>query len=226
MYIEIKNLSFQYEKNHPVLKDCDMNIEQGKIVSIIGNSGSGKSTFLRIIAGLEKSDAGELWIQQQLLFSHNTFIEPHQRNIGMVFQDYALFPHLKVSENIIFGLHKKSKTEKEMTLKEMLALISLDDKESYYPHELSGGQQQRVAIARSLASKPKLLLLDEPFSNLDTTLKKQIRNDLASILRESKMTCIFATHDLEDAIDIADEIFILDNHKLVKYEESKNLSHK
>lgn len=220
MYIKIHNLSFQYEKNHPVLDGLEASIEKGKIVAIIGNSGSGKSTFLRIIAGLEKSDQGELWIDDQCLFSHHIWMEPHQRKIGMVFQDYALFPHLKVKENITFGLHKKSKMEKEITLKEMMSLIALEGKETYYPHELSGGQQQRVAIARSLASRPKVLLLDEPFSNLDAKLKKQIRQDLKEILRKSEMTCIFATHDIEDALDIADEILVLEKNKLGKHEKN------
>lgn len=220
MYIKIRDLSFQYEKNHPVLDGCEASIEKGKIVAIIGNSGSGKSTFLRIIAGLEKSDQGELWIDDQCLFSHQVWIEPHRRKIGMVFQDYALFPHLKVAENITFGLHKKSKVEKEIALQEMMSLIALEGKETYYPHELSGGQQQRVAIARSLASKPKVLLLDEPFSNLDAKLKKQIRQDLKEILRKSEMTCIFATHDIEDALDIADEIWVLENNKLTKHEKN------
>lgn len=220
MYIKIRDLSFQYEKNHPVLDLCEASIEKGKIVAIIGNSGSGKSTFLRIIAGLEKSDQGELWVDDQCLFSHQVWIEPHRRKIGMVFQDYALFPHLKVADNITFGLHKQSKLEKETALQEMMSLIVLEGKETYYPHELSGGQQQRVAIARSLASKPKVLLLDEPFSNLDAKLKKQIRQDLKEILRKSEMTCIFATHDIEDALDIADEILVLENNKLTKHEKN------
>ncbi len=220
MYIKIHNLSFQYEKAHPILDDCELSIKQGDIVAIIGNSGSGKSTFLRVLAGLEKSDRGACYINDEVIFSDQVFTEPHKRKIGMVFQDYALFPHLKVSDNITFGLHKKSKEEKEQTLKEMMMLIALEGKESYYPHELSGGQQQRVAIARSLASKPKVLLLDEPFSNLDAKLKKQIRQDLKEILRKSEMTCIFATHDIEDALDIADDILVLENHKLIKHDKN------
>jgi iron(III) transport system ATP-binding protein len=137
----------------------------------------------------------------------------------MVFQDYALFPHLTVFQNIAFGIHKKTKIEKHLIVDQMLELTNLLDKKDSYPHELSGGQQQRVALARALAPKPKVLLLDEPFSNLDYELKKQIRNDLKWIMEKQEMTCIFATHDYEDAVDIADRILYLENGKIVKEEK-------
>jgi iron(III) transport system ATP-binding protein len=222
MYINIKDIHFRYEKNHPILQGCSAEINKNEIIAIIGNSGSGKSTLLRIIAGLEKANHGELIVDDALLFSDHLFIEPNKRNVGMVFQDYALFPHLKVSQNVMYSLHKKTKAYQQSTLKEMLELVSLEEKSEYYPHELSGGQQQRVALARSLAAKPKLLLLDEPFSNLDASLRKQIRKDLQAILRKQNITCIFATHDLEDAKDIADKIFFLEEGRIFKIEENNS----
>ncbi len=223
MYIKIKDIHFRYEKNHPILNGCSVEFNKGEIIAIIGNSGSGKSTLLRIIAGLERANHGEMQIDQNILFSEHSYIEPNKRNIGMVFQDYALFPHLKVSQNIMYSLNKKNKDEKESMLNNMLELVSLKEKSEYYPHELSGGQQQRVALARSLAAQPKLLLLDEPFSNLDANLRKQIRKDLQHILRKQSITCIFATHDLEDAMDIADVILFLEEGKIVKVENIKNM---
>jgi iron(III) transport system ATP-binding protein len=218
MYIKFKDIHFQYEKDHPILKGCSASFNQGEIIAIIGNSGSGKSTLLRILSGLERANHGELEIEEDILFSEKTFVEPNKRHIGMVFQDYALFPHLKVSQNITYSLHKKSKAEQEEMLEQMLDLISLSEKKNYYPHELSGGQQQRVALARSLAAHPKLLLLDEPFSNLDASLRRQIRSDLQEILRKQKITCIFATHDLEDAKHIADTILYLEEGQITKTE--------
>jgi iron(III) transport system ATP-binding protein len=218
MYIEFKDIHFRYEKEHPILTECSFSLNKGEVIAIIGNSGSGKSTLLRIIAGLEKANHGEMMIDDEVLFSKNNFVEPNIRKIGMVFQDYALFPHLKVSQNITFSLFRKPKAYKEMMLEKMLDLVSLQDKKDYYPHELSGGQQQRVALARSIAQHPKLLLMDEPFSNLDANLKKQIRSDLREILRKCDITCIFATHDLEDAKDIADKILYLETGKIVKIE--------
>lgn len=221
MYINFKDIHFQYEKDHPILKGCSASFNQGEIIAIIGNSGSGKSTLLRIISGLERANHGELIIDEDVLFSDHVFVEPNKRNIGMVFQDYALFPHLKVSQNITYSLTKKTKIEKEVILDQMLDLISLTEKKDYYAHELSGGQQQRVALARSLAANPRLLLLDEPFSNLDASLRKQIRSDLQTILRKQAITCIFATHDLEDAKHIADKILYLEEGQIIKVESNK-----
>lgn len=218
MYIDLKDIHFKYEKEHPILTDLSFGLEKGEVAAIIGNSGSGKSTLLRIIAGLEKAIKGEMKIDSEIIFSNQYFLEPNKRNIGMVFQDYALFPHLTVSKNITFSLFKQSKKYREEMLNKMLDLISLKDKKTYYPHELSGGQQQRVALARSIAQHPKLLLMDEPFSNLDANLKKQIRNDLKDILKKCQMTCIFATHDLEDARDIADRILYLEEGKITSIE--------
>ncbi len=220
MYIDINKINFGYEKNQLVLNDCSTGIDKGEIVAILGKSGSGKSTLLRVLSGLEVPLNGEIIIDHQVIVSNNHFIEPNKRNIGMVFQDYALFPHLNIMQNIQYGLKNKSKIEKEKIALEMLELISLNEKYTKYPHELSGGQQQRVALARALAPNPKMLLLDEPFSNLDKELRKQIRKDLKRIMNQQNMSCIFATHDYEDAKDIANRIIYIEDGKIVKIEEN------
>jgi iron(III) transport system ATP-binding protein len=207
MSINIKDLHFKYEKEHPILKGCSLKVNDGDIVAVLGQSGSGKSTLLRIIAGLERPQEGLISLDDVVLNDMHHFVDPSLRKIGMVFQDYALFPHLTIEKNIAYSLSKKTKSEKELIVNDLLKIIELSDKKGYYPHELSGGQQQRVALARSLAANPKVLLLDEPFSNLDADLRAQIRQDLKRILKAKNMTCIFATHDLADAIDIADHIY-------------------
>lgn len=199
MFLEIKNLTFAYKKNTtPILKNFSFSMEKQEIVSIMGASGCGKSTLLRLIAGLEEPQSGTIIMEGRCLFSDKENIEPYKRNIGMVFQDYALFPHLKVKENIAYGLNHLSKDEKEKRVNEFLNLIEMEEHQNKYPHELSGGQQQRVALARSLACHPKLLLLDEPFSNLDAHLKNQIREDVKKILKKTQATCLIVSHDEED----------------------------
>jgi iron(III) transport system ATP-binding protein len=220
MYIDISKINFGYDKNQLVLNDCTTGIEKGEIVAILGKSGSGKSTLLRILSGLEIPSNGEITIDNEIMVSNHHFVEPNKRQIGMVFQDYALFPHLNIMQNIQYGLIKKTKIEREKIALEMLDLISLNEKNTKYPHELSGGQQQRVALARALAPNPKMLLLDEPFSNLDKDLRKQIRQDLKRIMNKQNMSCIFATHDYEDAKDIANRILYLEDGKIVKIEKN------
>ncbi|MCX7695972.1 MAG: ABC transporter ATP-binding protein [Caloramator sp.] len=207
MYVIIKNLSFKYKnaKDYQI-KNLNLEIEKGEIVALLGPSGSGKSTILRLISGLEIPNEGEIIVNNRVLYNKNIFIEPEKRGIGMVFQDYALFPHMTVEKNILFGIEKINKEEKQRILDEVLELVDMKEYKKRYPHELSGGQQQRVAIARALAPKPSLLLLDEPFSNLDADLKKRIRTEIKDILKKSNTTSIFVTHDIEDAKDVADRI--------------------
>jgi len=219
MYINLSHIKFEYNRHQLILDELSIHLKRKEIVAILGSSGSGKSTLLRLISGLEKPIEGSIEIDGLIVYDEKHFIDPHQRNVGMVFQDYALFPHLTVFQNIAYGIHKKTKTDKKFIVNQMLELTNLLEKKDNYPHELSGGQQQRVALARALAPKPKVLLLDEPFSNLDHELKKQIRNDLKLIMEKQEMTCIFATHDYEDAIDIADRILYLENGKIVKEEK-------
>ena len=218
MSVKINNLHFKYEKEHSILKGCSLEVSDGEIVAILGQSGSGKSTLLRVLAGLEKPETGNMILDDIVLNDEHHFVDPSLRKIGMVFQDYALFPHLTIEKNIAYSLSKLSRLDKLKIVDDLLDLIELKDKKGYYPHELSGGQQQRVALARSLAANPKVLLLDEPFSNLDADLRTQIRQDLKRILKQKKMTCIFATHDLADALDIADQIYQVIDGKIKPYQ--------
>ena len=210
MFVDIKNIHFHYNKNTKVLNDINLQMKQGEIVALLGNSGSGKSTLLRLICGLERPQLGTIIVNDKVLVSDNEFITPEHRNIGMVFQDYALFPHMNVYKNIKFGIDNLPKKEYDKTIREVLELVGLPHKIKDYPHELSGGEQQRIALARSLATKPDILLLDEPFSNLDANLKKQIRRDLKEIIKKADITCLLVTHDYEDANDIADTIIEID----------------
>ncbi|OMF37705.1 ABC transporter [Paenibacillus sp. FSL H8-0548] len=195
-YVEAEHIRFRYaKKQKPVIDNFSFVMEKGEIVGIIGASGSGKSTLLRIIAGLEEPERGNLSINDRVIMNERVFVETEKRGVGMVFQDYALFPHLTVEANIAFGLKRQGRAER---LKEMLELIQLDDYAKRYPHELSGGQQQRVALARALAPSPAILLMDEPFSNLDAELKLSIRGELREILQKSNTTCLLVSHDQAD----------------------------
>ncbi|MGG1987527.1 ABC transporter ATP-binding protein [Brevibacillus brevis] len=206
-FYEVKNLTFGYTSgNSSVIRDFCLQMEQGEVVGLLGNSGCGKSTLLRLIAGLESPKSGRIHIDGKVLVDQGQFVEPEQRGIGMIFQDYTLFPHLTVEQNILFGLHRLSKAERLVRVKEMLTLVQLEGYGKRYPHELSGGQQQRVAFARALAPRPAILLMDEPFSNLDAELKTKIRDDLKRMLRAAKMTSILVTHDKADAETICDRI--------------------
>jgi iron(III) transport system ATP-binding protein len=218
MYIKLIDLKFKYDQTLMVLDNLSFNMKQGEIVALLGRSGSGKSTLLRLISGLEIPISGTIIIDTIEVVSHKVCMAPHQRDVGMVFQDYALFPHLNVQKNIQYGLTKMPKVAREQKVDDMLVLVDLQEKKYKYPHELSGGQQQRVALARAIAPEPKILLLDEPFSNLDYDLKKHIRNDLKKILKSRQIATIFATHDYEDALDIADRIVYIEDGQIIKEE--------
>ncbi|MFU8786337.1 MAG: ABC transporter ATP-binding protein [Candidatus Izemoplasmataceae bacterium] len=218
MYVKIDELSFSYDRKTKVLQEISFGMNEGEIVAILGSSGSGKSTLLRVLSGLEMPNKGKITINEETMCSTDIYIDAEKREVGMVFQDYALFPHMNVYKNILFGLNHLPKSCRANRVDEMLDLVNLPEKKLSYPHELSGGQMQRVALARALAPKPKMLLLDEPFSNLDADLKMKIRQDLRRIIKASKMTSIFVTHDYEDAYDIADRIVYLENGKIVREE--------
>ena len=195
-------------------------MKKGSICAIFGESGSGKSTLLRLIAGLERPNQGEIKIENQIISNDSIIVPPQKREIGLVFQDYSLFPHLTVSENISFGIKENNK---EKMVERLLKKVKMEGFEGKYPNELSGGQQQRVAIARTLVLNPKLLLLDEPFSNLDTELKTELRREIKKITREINTSLIFITHDIIDAIDIADEIIFIKNGEILKHCSLKNI---
>ncbi|TDF90087.1 ABC transporter ATP-binding protein [Paenibacillus piri] len=208
-FVEIQNLTFSYSGTSNIIDNFSFCMDKGEIVGILGPSGRGKSTLLRLIAGLESPLKGSIVISGKTVLDAATYIPPEKRSVGMVFQDYALFPHLNVSKNIQFGLHRLSGSERAKRVQEMLELVQLRDYEKRYPHELSGGQQQRVALARALAPQPIILLMDEPFSNLDADLKEHIRGELGNILRKAGITCLFVTHDQRDVEAICDRVFTM-----------------
>lgn len=220
--LKVESLSKSFDKGKSfALKDVSFQLEQGDVYAIVGESGSGKTTLIRLIAGLETPDDGIIIINQKLVSSLNKNVAPEKRNIGFVFQEYALFPHLKLEENILYGISKlKNKKQRASEVLELVGLLEMKDR---YPHELSGGQQQRVALARALAPSPSLLILDEPFSNLDAMLRTQLRNEVFEIVKKSGVTAIFVTHDTQDALAVADEILILQQGKLVQKDAAANL---
>ncbi len=216
--MQINNLKFRYKNSKElVLNDVSFAMKEGQLLAIVGESGSGKSTTLRVIAGLETPESGEIVVGGKTFVDSKNNLLPEQRGLGMVFQDYALFPHLTVEKNIAFGLEKMSKAQKKSRVEEMLKLINLDDLGKRYPHELSGGQQQRVALARALAPAPKLLLMDEPFSNLDAHLHDKIRNELEVIIRQAGITTIFVTHNKNDALESADQVIVMERGHVIDH---------
>jgi iron(III) transport system ATP-binding protein len=209
-FITIRKLSKQYLDNESLAVDnFNIEIEQGEIVTLLGPSGCGKTTTLRMIAGFEMPTHGSIEIDNQLIFDQHAVIPPEKRGIGMVFQDYALFPHLTIGNNVSFGLSKWKAKDKKSRVEEVLLLVGLADYQDKYPHQLSGGQQQRVALARALAPRPNVVLMDEPFSNLDAGLKEKMRHDVAEILRKAQMTAIIVTHDQKDAFAISDRVVVM-----------------
>ena len=206
--IEIKNINVSYGSNH-VLKDVNLNIENKDFYTFLGPSGCGKTTLLRLVAGFEKSSSGELFIDGKEVSNLN----PWERDVGMVFQNYALWPHMTVYKNICFGLEEKKVNKKEIDIRvdEVLELVDLKDLRNRYPYQLSGGQQQRVALARTLVVKPKVLLLDEPLSNLDAKLRVQMRKELLDLHTKIGITTIFVTHDQEEANSMSTNLAILND---------------
>lgn len=215
--IQLKGIFFKYDNaNSETLKGVSLNLYDGEVLAIVGPSGGGKSTLLRLIAGLEKPSRGEMLLGDEVMINNHIFVNPEKRGIGMLFQDYALFPHLNVRKNIEFGISHLSINDKKNRVKEVLKLVNLEGYEKRFPHELSGGQQQRIALARALAPQPKILLLDEPFSNLDTHLLENVREELFKIIREIGITTIMVTHNPDDATTQADRIVSIVEGKVEK----------
>lgn len=217
--VEIKNLTKSFCKgNICVANKINIDIFEGEIFTILGTSGSGKTTFLRMLAGLENPDSAEIKIDGKIVFNSNINIEPKYREIAIVFQNYALLPHLNISSNIVFG---SNATEDE--LEDILVKTKLKGHEDRFPHELSGGQQQRVALARAIINRPKILLLDEPLSNIDTELRTVLRTELKEMIKSFGITAIFITHDKEDAFFLSNKIAIINDGDILQVGTPKEL---
>jgi iron(III) transport system ATP-binding protein len=209
-----------------VIRDLSFELGHGKILALLGPSGCGKTTILRLIAGFEQPDWGEIFIRGRRVASPDRAISPDQRSVGMVFQDYALFPHMTVAENITYGIRSLERWQREKVLHGMLERTGMEGYGDRYPHQLSGGQQQRVAVARALAPCPAAVLLDEPFSNLDADMRTQMRLEVLSILREAKTTAILVTHDQEEAFTLADTVGVLNHGKLEQLDTPEAIYHR
>lgn len=195
-------------------------IERGEVVALLGPSGCGKTTLLRLVAGFDRVDGGTVEVAGRIVAGAGSWVPPEQRGIGMVFQDYALFPHLTVAENVAFGLARR---ERAARVSSLLSVVGLDGLGRRYPHELSGGQQQRVALARALAPAPELVLLDEPWSNVDPSLRESLRGEVTEIIRPLGVTVVLVTHDREEAFSLADRIALMRDGKIVQEGTSEEL---
>jgi len=207
--IELSAITKTYAgTDQPAIVDLSLAVEQGSIITLLGPSGCGKTTTLRLIAGFERADRGTITLGGKVVSDRNTWVPPDKRGVGMVFQDYALFPHLNVFNNIGFGYKERDRSKRIM---EVVELVNLKGYEHRYPNELSGGQQQRVALARALTRRPVVVLLDEPFSNLDADLRNYMRTEIKRIIKEAGTTAVFVSHDQKDALAISDRIIVMRN---------------
>ncbi|MBL4645672.1 MAG: ABC transporter ATP-binding protein [Rhizobiales bacterium] len=213
--MRFENISHRFGDNLAI-NNINLEIEPGEIVCLLGHSGSGKTTLLRIAAGVERPKAGEFLVDGKVFSGPNKFVPPEKRGIGLMFQDFALFPHLTVLKNVMFGL--TAQTSKNARAEAMLALerVGLAEYALLYPHHLSGGEQQRVALARAIAPRPGILLMDEPFSGLDQRLRDSVRDETITVLREMRSTCLMVTHDPEEAMRIADRILLMKRGQIVQ----------
>jgi iron(III) transport system ATP-binding protein len=227
MFLEVQNLHVSYANQaKEAVAGVSFGLRAGQIGVLIGPSGCGKTTLLRAVAGLERASAGSILLSKTVVSSAEVHLPAESRRIGMVFQDYALFPHLDVAHNVAFGIHHLPKAERLARVAEVLELVDLPDTAKRYPHELSGGQQQRVALARALAPKPQLLLLDEPFSNLDVDLRERLAHELRAILKKANATALFVTHDQLEAFAIGDVIGVMYEGKLHQWADAYTLYHR
>lgn len=219
MSLIVENLSLSFDA--PVFSNVSFTLQKGEIACLLGRSGCGKTSLLRCILGFNRPHSGSVTMDSVRLFDDKTNIEPHKRQVGMVFQDYGLFPHLTVAQNIAFGLVKPPQSR----IDELLSLVALTDFAKRYPHELSGGQQQRVALARAIAPKPNFILLDEPFSNLDVELKQTLSDEIRDLLKSQNIGAILVTHDQSEAFAIADKIGVMSEGHLCQWDTPMGLYH-
>ncbi len=225
MQLELKGVVQRYGK-HTVVAGVDFHLEGGHIACLLGPSGCGKTTLLRCIAGFEEIADGEIRLHGAVVSAASYRLPPEKRRIGMVFQDYALFPHLTVEQNVAFGLGRKPQEEAHLRVRQLLATVGLAGQGDKFPHELSGGQQQRVALARALAPRPELILLDEPFSNLDVGLRERLSLEVREILKREGSTAILVTHDQNEAFAMADEIGVMHGGRIQQWDAPYNLYHR
>lgn len=227
MFLEVSQLQVRYAgRPHAAVEGVTLGLHAGDIGVLIGPSGCGKTTLLRAVAGLEPVTGGEIRLTKSVVSSATLSVPPELRRIGMVFQDYALFPHLSVGRNVAFGIHQLPKAEQATRVAEVLQLVGLEGSENRFPHELSGGQQQRVALARALAPRPQLMLLDEPFSNLDVDLRERLAHEVRGILKAAGATALFVTHDQFEAFAIGDVIGVMSEGHLHQWDDAYTLYHR
>jgi len=222
--LEVDQVSVAYDKTE-IVKKVSFGLDKGEIGCLLGPSGCGKTTLLRAIAGFEPVTHGSILLCGNTISDSSHLMPPEKRNIGMVFQDFALFPHLTIADNISFGIRHFSRKDKSQRVEQLLALINLEGYGSRYPHELSGGQQQRVALARGLAPKPDLLLLDEPFSSMDVDLREELAREVRGILKHENITAILVTHDQNEAFAMADNIGVINQGELLQWASGYELYH-
>lgn len=210
-------------RDRVAIDDVSVDVAAGESIVVLGPSGCGKTTLLRLIAGLAKPDSGEIWLAGQLASGPFTFVPPHERQLGFVFQDLALWPHLTVRQNLDFVMKaaKAPKAERRARAEKILSLVQIEQLSTRYPHELSGGEQQRVALARALVGEPRLLLLDEPLSSLDADLRAMLRAELRQLQRALRLTTIYVTHDREDATVLADRVVEMRRGRIIAVDHAK-----
>ncbi|WP_332777331.1 ABC transporter ATP-binding protein [Polaromonas sp.] len=227
MFLDVSQLRVHYAgRSRPAVDGVSFSLQAGDIGVLIGPSGCGKTTLLRAVAGLERAQAGSISLAQQTVSSVQNHVPAEARRIGMVFQDYALFPHLDVGHNVAFGLTHLKPAARQQRVREVLDLVGLGKVQLRHPHELSGGQQQRVALARALAPEPRLLLLDEPFSNLDVDLRERLAHEVRGILKLAGATALFVTHDQLEAFAIGDRIGVMHEGRLHQWDDAYALYHR
>lgn len=224
-FLQVEHLSAAYDKQEPVVNDVSFKLKEGELACLLGPSGCGKTTILRAISGFQSIRSGTIHLDAQLLSTSSTSLAPEKRNVGMVFQDHALFPHLSIADNVGFGLQKLSRAARNTRVQDLLDLVGMRAHLDKYPHELSGGQSQRVALARAIAPQPKLLLMDEPFSNLDTELRESLGYEVRALLKQLNITAIMVTHDQHDAFALGDQVGVMAKGKLMQWDSSFNLYH-
>lgn len=223
--LDIAGLNCRYDQTD-ILSNLNLHIEDGEIVCLLGRSGCGKTTLLKAISGLIQPSGGTVSLHGRVVSSSSHLTPPERRGIGMIFQDYALFPHLTVFQNIAFGLQDLSRKDTGLRVQEMLELVKLTGLDKRYPHELSGGQQQRVAIARALANNPSLLLLDEPFSNIDSQVRQQLVREIRDILKQQKVAALFVTHSRDEGFAFADTVAVMHEGQILQRGHSFDIYNK